>query len=67
MKHSTRPESLPEGGILRVELLLRLLFGIQVIQIAKELVESMYRRKKFITITQVILSELAGGVAERLE
>src|SRR6202521_4331596 len=30
MQYSARPEALHEGGILRVELLLRLLFGIQV-------------------------------------
>jgi hypothetical protein len=67
VKHTTRSELLPEGGILRVELLLRLLFSIQVIQVPKELIETVYCRKKFIAITKAVLAELTTGVPERLQ
>jgi hypothetical protein len=67
VKHTARSELLLEGGILRVELLLRFLFGIQVIEVAEELVEPMYRRKEFVTVTQVILSELSAGIGARLQ
>ena len=67
MKHTTRTKSLPEGWIFRIELLLRLLFGIEVIEIAEELVEPMHCRKELVGIPQMILSELAAGIAERFQ
>jgi hypothetical protein len=62
MKYSTRSELLPEAGILGIELLLRFLFGIEVIEIPEELVETMHRRKKLIAIAKVVLTELPAGV-----
>jgi hypothetical protein len=67
VKHTARPELLFERRIFRVELLLRFLFGIEVIEVAEELVEPMYRRKEFVAVTQVILSELSAGIAARLQ
>ena len=45
----------------------RLFLGIQVIEIAEEFVEAMHGRQEFVAVAQVVLAELAGGVAERLE
>ena len=42
--------------------LLRLLFSIKVVEIAKELVKSMDSRQEFVSISQVIFSKLSSGV-----
>ena len=67
MQHAARTELLLERGILGIVGQLRLFFGVQVIEIAEELVEAMHRRQVFIAVAEVVLAELAGGVAERLE
>src|ERR1700730_16385364 len=67
VKHTTRTKSLPEGWIFRIELLLRLLFGIEVIEIAEELVEPMHCRKELVSVPEMILSELPAGIAERFQ
>src|ERR1700733_11560043 len=46
---------------------LQLLFGIEVIKIAKKLVEAMNRWQIFIAVAEMVLTELAGCVTERLE
>ena len=45
---------------------LRLLFGIQVIQVAEELVEAVLGRQVLIAVAQMVLAELSGRVAQRL-
>src|SRR5687768_13976221 len=40
---------------------------VQVIEIAPEFVEAVHRRQMLVAITEVVLAELAGGVALRLE
>jgi len=40
---------------------------VEVIQIPKELVEAMHRRQVLVEVAQVILAELTGGVALRLQ
>ena len=45
----------------------RVFHGVQVIQIAKKFVEAMDGGKKFVLIAQVILAELSGRIALRLE
>src|SRR5262245_34398691 len=46
---------------------LRLLLGVQVVEVAKELVEAMLRRQVLVAVAEVILAELAGGIAEGFE
>jgi len=46
---------------------LRLLFGVEVIQVAEELVEAVQGGQVFVAVAEVVLAELAGGVALRLE
>ena len=53
--------------ILRVVGQLRLFLGVQVVEVAEELVEAVHRRQVLVAIAEVVLAELAGGVAERLE
>ena len=67
MEHAARPELLPEFGILRIVVGLGLLLGIEVVEIAEELVEPVHGRQVLVAVAQVVLAELAGGVALRLE
>ena len=61
------PNFARNSGILRIVLVLGLLLGVQVIEIAEELVEAVQRRQKLVLVAEMVLAELAGGVAERLE
>ena len=67
MDHPTRTVLLPELWILRIIVTFRLLLGIQVIQVAKELIEAMVGREMLVAITEVVLAKLARRVAERLQ
>src|SRR5262245_11232601 len=46
---------------------LRLLLGVQVIEVAEELVEAVGGREELVQVSQVVLAELAGGIPEGLE
>ena len=52
------------GRVVRV---LRLLLGVQVVEVAEELVEAVHRRQELVPVAEVVLAELPGRVAERLE
>ena len=67
MQHAARPKRLPEFGILRVIVGLGLLLGIEVVEVAEELVEPMHGRQVSVVVAQVVLAELACGVALHLE
>ena len=67
LEHAAWPETLLEAGILWISGVLRLFFGIEVIKVTEEFVEAMNCRQKPVLVTQVVLAELAGRVAERLE
>ena len=45
----------------------RLFFGVQVIEIAEEFVESVHGWQELILVAKMVLAELAGGIAERLQ
>ena len=67
VKNASGPEPLFELRILWIVGQFRLFFGVQVIEIAKEFVEPVHGRQELIAIAEVVLAELAGRVAERLE
>ena len=67
LHHAARTEFLFELRVLRVVGVLRLLLGVEVIEIAEELVEAVHRRQMLVAVAKVVLAELAGGVAEILE
>jgi hypothetical protein len=46
---------------------LRLLLGVQVVQVAEELVEAVVAGQVLVLVAQVVLAELAGRVPQRLE
>ena len=62
-----RGPNFAELRVLRDSPVFRLLLGIEVIEVAEELVEAVYGRQKFVAVAEMVLAELAGGVAERLE
>ena len=64
---AARTETQPELRILRIIGVLRFVLGIQMVEIAEELVEAVNRRQKVIAIAKMVLTELSGNVALRLE
>src|SRR5580704_7970785 len=67
LEDATWSELRPEAGVLGVVDILRLFFRIQVIEVAKELVETVYRGQEFIAIAKMVLAILEGHVTERLQ
>ena len=59
-QHAARPKSLSELRVFRVVLVLGFLFGVQMIEIAEEFVESVNRGQMLVAVAKVILAELAG-------
>ena len=47
--------------------MLRLILGVEVVEVAEELVEAVHRRQELVAVAEVVLAELAGHVAERLQ
>ena len=54
-------------GVLREVVLLRVLAGVQVVQDAEELIETVHGRQVLVAVTQVVLAELARPITQRLE
>ena len=67
MDHAPRTEILLEARILGVLRVFRLLLGVEVVEVAKKLVEAVRGRQELVAVAEVILAELAGGVAEGFE
>ena len=67
VEHAARTELLLERRVLGIVGQLRLFLGVEVIEVAEELVEAVHGRQVFVAVAEVVLAELAGGVAERLE
>ena len=58
------PKRALKSWILRIVGIFRLLFGVEVIEVAEELVEAMHCRQMLVAVAEVVLAELSGGVAE---
>ena len=67
VQHAARAELLLELGVLRVVRVLRLLLRVQVVEVAEELVEAVRRGQELVAVAEVVLAELAGDVAQRLQ
>ena len=61
------PELLAELRILRIVRQLGFLLGVEVIEVAEELVEAVHRGQVLVAVAEVVLAELAGGIALRLQ
>jgi hypothetical protein len=67
--HAARTE--PPGELRKLSgrrpvRVLRLLLGVQVVQVAEELIEAVDRRQVLVQVTQMVLTELPCRVAQRL-
>ena len=58
---------LSERRVFRIVRQLRLLLGVQVVEVAVELIEAVDRRQELVAVAEMVLAELAGRVAERLQ
>ena len=67
LEHAARAELGEVGRVLRIVGQLGLFLGIQVIEVAEELVEAVDGRQRLVAVADVVLAELPGGVAEVLE
>ena len=61
------PNFFLNSGSFGIVGVLRLLLGIEVVEVAEELVESVGGRQHLVAVAEVVLAELAGHVALRLE
>ena len=67
VEHAAGTEPLLEFRILGIVGQFGFFLGVQVIEVAEEFVEAVHGRQEFVPIAQMVLAELAGGVAQRLE
>ena len=70
MHHPARSKHIAEVReilLVRVVLHFRLFFGVEVIEVAEELVEPVVGRQHVVEIAEMVLAELAGRVALVLE
>ena len=65
MDHVARADLVLQLGRVGVEG--RVLHRVEVVEVAEELVEPVDRGQELVEVAQVVLAELAGGVAHRLE
>jgi len=62
-----RAEPLSERRVLRIVRVFRLFLGIQVVEVAEELIEAVHGGQELVPVAQMVLAELAGGITERLQ
>ncbi len=67
VEHAARAELGLELRILRVVHALRLLFRVQVVEVAEPLIEPVDRGQHVVAVAEVVLAELARHVAQRLQ
>ena len=67
MENASRSELFLECRVLWVVRVFGFFLGIEMVEVAKELVEAVHRREKFVLVSQMILAELTRGVPERLQ
>ena len=65
--HAEGAELFAELGIFRVIIALRLLLGIEMIQVAEKFIKAVDRRQMFVLVAQVVFAKLPAGVAAGFE
>ena len=66
-QHAARAEFGLVGRVLRIVRQFRLFLGVEMVEIAEELVEAVHGRQRLVAVADMVLAELAGGIAEVLE
>ena len=67
VQYASGSEPLLELRVLRIVRVLRLFLRIEVVEVAEELVEAVHRRQELVLVAEMVLAELAGRVAQRLQ
>ena len=67
VQHAARAILRAERRVFRIVRQFRLFLGVEVVEIAVELVEAVHGRQKLVAVAQVVLAELPGRIAQRLE
>ena len=65
--HASRTEFLAKLRLFRIVPVFRLFFCVQVVEVPVKLIKTVVRGQHLIFVAQVILAELPGGIAQRLE
>ena len=52
--------------LLRIVGMRRVFHRVEVIEVAEEFVEAVHGRQELVLVAEMVLAELAGGVAHRL-
>jgi hypothetical protein len=63
----TKIESCHRLGIFGKVIFLGIFAGVQMIEDAEKFIEAVIGRQMFVAVTKMILAELSGRLAERLE
>src|SRR5579871_2728985 len=66
MQDAARSEFFLEFRVLRVVGVFWLLLGVQMVEVAEELIEAVDGRQELVAVAEMVLAELAGGVTEWL-
>ena len=67
VEQAARAEGRLELRVLRIIRVFGLLLGVEVVEVAVELIEATHRRQEFVAVAEMVLAELRRGVAQRLE
>ena len=67
VEYPSGAEPLLEFRVLRIVYVFRLLLGIEVVEIAEELVEAVHRWQELVFISKMVLAELTIRVTQRLQ
>ena len=62
-----RADLVAVGRIVREGVPVRIRHRVEVVEVAEELVEAVHRRQELVQVAEVVLAELPGGVALRLQ
>ena len=67
VEHAPRTVLFTKGRVLGIVAVLWFFLGVEMIQIAIELIEAVDGRQEFVAVTQMVLAELAGRISASLE
>ena len=65
--HPARPKFLAELRAFGIVGMLRLVLGVEVVEVAEELIEAVHGGQELVAVAEMVLAELTGHVAERLQ
>ena len=65
--HAARSVLRTERRVFRIVRQFRLFLGVQVVEVAVELVEAVHGGQELVAVAKMVLAELPGRIAERLE